>query len=251
MASILLLNSSFVYSNRQILKRAFMKKLLIIALILFLVLIGALFYLASNAQQLAEQYKPEIEKTASKALDATVSLGELSVSIFPTIKVGVAALSVKRDGNAKGLTLNNITLDVDTFALLGGTFVIDEFSISEPHITLIKENGLTSIEGLPASKKTKKTAPKTGPAPVKAEGTKAAAVSSALSFALNSFAIKDARVTFDDRDAKKLHEITDINLNSSVKLSESVIALPDTQLSLQATAERDPPSDETRLYTIP
>ena len=168
-----------------------MKKVIILVVLAVVILLGgALTYLGVNAQKLASNYKPDIEKAISKALKTHVELGEVSVSVFPNVTVGFSSLLVSRQKHAEeNLTLQGLTLDVDTFALLSGKFVIDVFSIANPNITLIKEKGATWIQGLPRQEKSKQ------PIPVQAKGevsrdkgqTTGGAVPGALAFALNAF----------------------------------------------------------------
>ena len=239
-----------------------MKKLILISvLVISLTAIGAAVYLLSNAQQLAEKYKPELERAASNALGAQVTLGTVSANIFPNVYIAFDTLDISRSkSDTEKLSLEQVVLDIEPLALLRGALVINEFSISKPHITLIKENGKTWVQGLPAAKEATQTKNNAkSDVPDKKNKNSASKVSAALSFALNAFAIKDGQITIDDRDQKRLYAIEDFNLQSAVTLSDGEIYLPESTLKLNALhaipvvikAKNIRYNTDTKLLTVP
>lgn len=270
----LLLSERIVYSvqcNRVLTKKIHlninakdpvMKKLILILIAgICLTTIGVALYLLSNAQQLAEKYKPELERSASNALGAQVTLGTVSANIFPNVYIAFDTVEIARSkSDAEKLSLQQIVLDIEPLALLRGALVINEFSITKPHITVVKENGKTWIQGLPAEKKAAQIKNNTTSDEPAAKNKKSASkVPAALSFALNAIAIKDGQITIDDRDQKRLYAIKDLNLLSAVTLTDGEIHLPESTLKLNAlhaipvviSANNIRYNTETKLLTVP
>lgn len=205
------------------------KKLLYVLIALVILgLIGFGFALY-RANDLIVKFKPDIEKAASEALDARVSLGTLNVSVFPSCVVTVDELRVKTTENSdSAFTLKNIKLDVNLFALLSKRLEISELTIVQPEILAIKTADGVEIVGLPKGKKEPK--PPTS-ADIKTRENKQAEHASSLAINLERIQVKNGRFTLHDQVSNQDQAVTDINLVASTSLSNAQLAVSSTKLS--------------------
>lgn len=123
-----------------------MKKLAIIAGIVVLIIVIAFAVLAASANSIAAKYRPDIEKAASSALGTQVRIGDLAVSVFPSVKIHLQNFAL-----GDGVSLNGLALKVGLFPLLGGNIEVTELLLDEPNLKLIQTNSGYQVEGLPAS----------------------------------------------------------------------------------------------------
>src|SRR3990167_876837 len=107
-----------------------MKKLHLFAVILVLVAVLVMGYAALNANSLVTKYKPDIEKTLGKTMKRSVSLGEIELSLFPSLKLKVKEISLKeRKKSKEALTLQNLYLHLSLWRLLTGKLAITDLSL--------------------------------------------------------------------------------------------------------------------------
>ncbi len=207
-----------------------MKKLLIALAVIALIVIGVLTWAVMNANSLAEKYRPELEKIASKALDTPVKLGKLEASLFPSPAIHAAQFSVGADEKNAGLTLKNLALALKLMPLLGGSLTIQELSLVEPEITLRKDSDGIQIVGLPKKQpqqsRVEKPSETTPPAT-----SDAAAVPGGLAVSLERLKIADARIVFEDSITSKRYSVDKATLESKVVLKGSLIEVPELTLT--------------------
>lgn len=190
-----------------------MKKLLwtlAAALAVFSILLALAAY---SANSLVERFKPDIERTASRALHASVSLGALSVSVFPSVKVHVAAARVTQPGSTEALSLKRLVLHVKLLPLLARRLVIETVSLDEPVMTVVRTKEGMFVEGLP---RPHPAAPP--PRPAAAPPTAAPSASPlrpSLSIDLRKFEISDATFTLRAADGTE-YSLQHINLVTAI-----------------------------------
>jgi hypothetical protein len=192
-----------------------MKKLLWI-LAVSVVVVGTLLAIAAHsANSLVGRFKPDIERAAGRALHASVSLGNLSLSVFPSIKVHVDEARVTQPGSTEALSLERLALHVELLPLLLRRVVIDTVSLDEPAITLVRTKHGMFVEGLPqphpAEPPQRQPAAPTAPP---AE-TSAAPVGSGLTIDLRRFEISNAAVNLRDAEGKE-RSLQHINLTAAI-----------------------------------
>lgn len=204
---------------------AMLKKLIILAGIIVVVIIGVVIYAASNANSLIAQYKPELEKAASQAVGSPVTLGQLSVSIFPTTKVEVAELQV---GSKEKLSLKNFYLALGLMDLLRGQLTIKKIGVSNPEIVIRKVGDQLFIPGVPTAKENTQEANAAAPAAKQSAG--GASAGSPLKVAVQGLEVSNASITIDDRDAGKIKLARDFDLATRIELEGKTISLPSLEI---------------------
>ena len=208
----------------------FMKKLLIIFVSIALLVIGGLVYLSSQASSIVAGYKPQIEKAASEALKADVTLGALSAKAFPRISVLIEDVLVKpKNSVSKGFQLKNLALDVALFPLLTGKLQVSRLLINQPELRLTKHNNKISIEGLESSDDSPQ-AKEGNQTPSGGTGNtdKAASIPAlppGTSFALDEFRLEKASLTLTDKDTGKKVQVQEVTVATSATVSGSTLSL--------------------------
>jgi uncharacterized protein involved in outer membrane biogenesis len=88
-----------------------------------------------------QKYRPEIERQASKAIGAPVLVGELSLSLFPSVGINI---SDSRIGNSSGfseedlLYVRTFHVEVKLLPLLSRELCIERFVFDGPRLILKK-----------------------------------------------------------------------------------------------------------------
>lgn len=219
-----------------------MKKKIIITLgVLSTLLIVAVVWTTMNADKLVKMNKAALEKWLSNNTGTTVTLGELSTSIFPATKIIADKIEFKRSTNSeKGLSLDNLIFELNLLALFSGEIRIDKLILTAPKINLIKDDKGLLIENFgrlgKKQKKVKHGSKKATATQNKAEQKE---IPSVLNFALKNFEIIGAELGFKDITNKKSFALSDVNVISSVKLSKGAVLLPLSSLSLALSDELD------------
>lgn len=198
-----------------------MKKL-VIAVILLVVLIivvvgGGLVYAVTNANAIAKQYKPELEKMAGEALGSKVTFGEISASVFPTAKLVVDDTRVESDGQA--MTLENLTLRVALMPLLERTLQVQELVLDTPKITVYLEKDGFYIAGLP------RNPPEKSESPEPSAAGDAASELAPLNVRLDQVALKNATIAIVDKVADAEYVVEDLNVNAGLGFANNVVTL--------------------------
>ena len=208
-----------------------MMKKLALALVFILCLVGgAAWYALSNAGALIARFKPQIEAAASKAAGAPVTFGELETSILPDTRVVIDAVSV---GGANGLSLRDLALHLNVWALLGKRLEITELSLSEPTLTFVKDADGVSLEGLPKRSATGAPSSTTPPSQPSSGSNDAAAPP--LAIKLEKFVLRKATIVWRDRVAKTERRIAPLDIEASLDIDGAVVRLP--QLTLAALVD--------------
>lgn len=204
-----------------------MKKKILLALSgLVLLLVGGLVYVSIKANDIVAAFKPQIEQQLATSLGATVELGEISASVFPSARISIAGVKVisQASGTAP-LSLGSLRASVALSPLLSKKLVINELVVEGPSLTFIKETSGVSIAGLPSKKAgEQKTAPSNQPG-----GTPQPPP---MDIQVSRIGISDGTIIYDDRTASTKTTVKNINLDAGVKLQGQDIAVPELDLSL-------------------
>lgn len=201
-----------------------MKKFLIfVVLLVFLLIVavgGGLAYAVMNANAIAQQYKPELEKMASDALGSTVTFGNISATVFPTARLEVADTKLESDGQA--LTLDNLVLRVALMPLLSKTLQVNELVLDTPKITVYLEKDGFYVAGLPRDppEQTSESAPA---APSESGGTPS--VTEDLTVTLDQVALKNATIAIVDKVAEEEYVVKDLNVDAGLGFADNVVTL--------------------------
>ena len=210
----------------------FMKKKVLIALgVVILVLIGALVFVSMKASSIVAAYKPEIEKQLSESLGSPVSLGEISVSVFPSVSLSVDNVSVKGAGSAP-LSMGALRAHALLMPLLSKRLELTAVEIVKPKITLVKGvDGSMAVEGIAAKPRDGERAPaqKTQPSGESSQ--------SPLSIDIKSIAIQDGEIAIQDRKLGSTISMSAIQLVSSVALEGPRILIPTASLKCKVGAQ--------------
>jgi uncharacterized protein involved in outer membrane biogenesis len=199
---------------------------------------GALLgFAAYSANSLAARFKPDIERAASNALHASVSLGALSVSVFPSVQVNVEeARIVAQPGSADVLSLRGLVLHVNLLPLLSRRVVIETVSLDEPVVTIVRTKAGMFIEGLPRPHAAAESAPSEEAAvprpPAPSAGTQAAAAASGLRIDLHNFEINNATLTLRDAVTGTDLSLAHINMATAVSMTGDNVMV--TSLTMRA-----------------
>ena len=198
-----------------------MKKLLI-ALLIVAVLIGGVFaYAAVNANALIESYKPKLEEIASGAIGSKVTLGTLSVSIFPRPYLIINELRVVSDEEAsEPFSLENLTLKIKLLPLLTKKLVITRLGIRNPNVTFILDEDGIYIAGLPRTDAGEESTEQDTSVSEDTADTEIP-----IDVDLKSFAIENASILLKDTIADLEYTISDLNVYASLSLSEGRVTM--------------------------
>jgi hypothetical protein len=202
-----------------------LKKIALVIALLVVLLSSAAWYALSNANALIARFKPQIETAASKALGAPVSFGHLDTSILPSTQILIDAVSI---GGPEGLSLKDIALHLNVWALLGRRLEITELRITEPALTFIKDATGVHLVGLPRKEKPAALPP----SPVATEKTPVTNAPSTLDIALETFSLRNATIIFRDSLAKTEERMSALDITAGLDIAGSTVKLP----SLTASA---------------
>ena len=196
-----------------------MKKLLIIFVVLTVLAGGALLYAVSRAGAIIEGYKPELEQLASENLGAKVTLGDLSVSIFPRARVVIDSAQVSNPDNPEErIDVAQVSLDLDLMSLLSGTVSISSLRIIEPTITLLMEEDGFFVEGLPRDTQGDSAKEVSG-ATLASETITDMDVDIAIE--LKSFVIEQASILIKDSIADSEYKLEELDLKASFSFADN------------------------------
>jgi len=209
-----------------------MKKILLVLLAAGAVLtIGLFGYLAINGDSLISKYKPELEKIASENIGAKVTLGQLSVSVFPGVKVKVADFSISGSSTKDNIGFKDLYLNLSPLGLLFGELKIAKLEIHEPAIRLLKTGSKIRIAGLP--EKSEDPGPKAKVGDVSKVGNQSDPVSATtpLQIGLDSLEVINANVILLDTATNKEYNLAKVNLSTSIAIKDSVISVSNISLN--------------------
>lgn len=205
-----------------------MRKLLIrLAILIVVIVVGAVIWLGMNANSLVAKHRGDIENALSETLKTKVTLGGISATVFPKTALQITDLNL-----GGGVSLSGVSLKISPMALLSGTIKINELSINDPAIVLTQNDSGFAVKGLPA--------PASGAAPTTQEkktettpnSSAAASTSSPVTLALDSFALRNGSVTLEMKAPAKSMVVKDINVTSGLNVSGSTVTLSGLSCSL-------------------
>ena len=183
-----------------------MKKLIIFFLLLVLVGVGALAFAVSRAGSIVAKYKPELEQMASESLGSTVTLGELSVSIFPTAQVRIDSATVSDPERPEAkISIERVSLDLDLIPLLTGTISISTLEVLGPKIVVLREEDGIFVEGL--ARTTDSEAADTADIPITVD--------------LQSFRLRNASLTWKNEVGGEEYTVENLNMDASFSFAEN------------------------------
>ncbi len=204
-----------------------MKKLLIFLFVLiFLAVVvvgGGLAYAVMNANAIAKQYKPDLEKLASDALGSKVTFGDISAKIFPTARLAISDAQLESGGEK--LTLASLSLNVALMPLLQRDLQVKELVLDTPKITIYLEKDGFYIAGLPRERPAEGAST---PAPAPAETETAPATGGGevpLNVTLDHIALKNATIALVDKTADKTYVIEDLSAKAALAYNSGIVTL--------------------------
>ena len=121
-----------------------MKKLAIILLSLLLLIVGAIFYAAYNANSIIANAIPRIEKIASEKLNTKVTLEGVTVSTLPLPSIAINKVAI---GNKAETSIGSASLSLNLWKLFSKELNITKLKIQDPKISLIKGSNGFEIVG--------------------------------------------------------------------------------------------------------
>jgi hypothetical protein len=215
----------------------YMKKIAIVLALLFLVAAGLLSYAATQANNLITQYKPDIEKAVSSALQAEVTLGGISATAFPRTSISIQNVRIRpKQTTAEGLQLHNAQLDIALLPLLTGKLEVVRFLLDKPTLVFSKAGGKVTVQGLEGGSRTAATTTQTSEDKTDSKATVATGLPPGLSFKLGEFLLNKAHITFKDLDASKSYEIPELNVSAAAELKGSAVQL--SNVSVKTTISK-------------
>lgn len=206
------------------------KKLLVIIGVLLLIVLGGVLFVSMRASSLIASYKPTIEKQLSDALGARVTLGEISVSVFPGLSFSVDNVVVKGDGAAP-LSVGALRARALLMPLFSKRLELSSIEVVNPRVTLLKGgDGAVVVAGLapkqpsPGGSATSSAQPATS---TEGQGMP-------LAIDIKSVEISDGEVVLDDKRAGTKLNVSGIHLLSSVIMDGAKVVIPSASLKCQA-----------------
>ena len=209
-----------------------MKKKLFLALLALIVLIlAAAGLVAYKMNDIVAGLRPQIEQQLSQALGATVELGEISASVFPTAHLSVKEAKVLTPGaQSTAISLGGLTASVALRPLLSKRLEIANLEIERPKLTLIKDASGTRVDGLSS-----RQPPRQAAAPSSSGGASQSPPSSpSIDITLSRISITDGEVLWDDKTTSTRTPIRAINLDAAVAVQGKEIQIPNLGLSFSA-----------------
>jgi len=185
-----------------------LKRIILAGIVLVLLLsLGA--YFAIKIAFPPAKIKELVHKHGSEALNRDVSVQDVSIRVFPNLKLSVSEINV---ANAPGFSadpcikLRELALSIDFLSLLKFSPVVNEIKLVDPEILYeVSKDGHNNLEGIGSADTAK----------AKPDSTKKA-MESPAAVALKSFVIENGRVRY--RDLQSGRELILGKINQSVSL---------------------------------
>ncbi len=192
-----------------------MKRILLIAGGVLVVLLGGLLVLPNLIPQ--EVYRAKIEEEASKVLGRQVKVtGDIGVSIFPRLEARAGASTIANPegfGDVPFASMKELRAAVALWPLLFQNVEIEEFVLVEPTIALVNlENGKNNWTFDFGSAPPQEAAP-----PPQGSGSMGAA--------LRDVRIEKGKVSYDDRQTKAVHTLSDLDLSADMQALDKPLSL--------------------------
>lgn len=189
-----------------------MKKIAIALAVLLLLAIGVVAYAVINVNSLIDDFKPRVESAASDAVGAPVTLGTITVGLFPPISLRVESVAVSGE-EEEGLTLRDVSMRAKLLPILFGNLSIAAVVVEEPDVTLLMDEDGIRVAGLPQSEESEEEAPDSGE-------------SSALpDFALSALEIRNGSVLFRDLTTDTEYPVRELDTKMTLLSANNRITL--------------------------
>ena len=193
------------------------KIILIVAAIpvaLFIIL-AVILKIAISETSIKEHAIPALESQLHRA----VEIEHASIQVFPSIGIVLENLQVSDDpefSSTSFLRLENFTLGIRLFPLLGGNITIDEVGISGLAVHIIKnENGVFNFSSMLKTETGKTDVPDSTQSDEK----------SGLKLTLDNFHIDRTNLTYDDLSSGNSAKLENLNYKLSIDLGSEQLAL--------------------------
>lgn len=196
--------------------------LIILAIPTVLIVGGAIFLkLYFTSDRLKTLVIPKVEEATQRK----VSVGDISLSVFPRIAISMEQLTVSAPqgeafDKAEFLSLDELILDISLFALLKDRVEIDEIVLTRPKLYLeVNRHGVANYSQ-PEEVKRAKGAPGQHPSqPAEQETT------SPLGIVLANFQVIDGEIDYVDKQADRRIYISDYTQTMRANASGEVVFL--------------------------
>lgn len=240
-----------------------MKKITLALVLISSLLLVAAIYLLLNLNNLVAGIKPKIEQVASEALGTSFTIKEISTSVFPDLKLSLRGVSAEVKQNEQGLgrniqdnlAIHEVNLFIDLMGLLSGSLVVNELSVVEPQLNLIRDGQGMRLAGIGSKVTGAHDVPPTdtsqlqddqhtndlhtndlqidrdkSDATSRSGGTSYGALSKLpVTLALEGLRIDNGSVKIFDRSQTSVSqrplEIKDLNLTTSASLQDGIVSL--------------------------
>ncbi|MDQ3000625.1 MAG: AsmA family protein [Fibrobacterota bacterium] len=187
-------------------------KRIILAGIVLLLLLSLGAYFAIKLAFPPAKIKEMVNKHGSAALNRDVSVQDVSIRVFPNLKLSVTEINV---ANAKGFSadpcikLRELALSINFLSLLRFSPVVNEIKLVDPEILYeVSKDGRNNLEGIGKTDT------------VEAIKDSAKALESPAAVALKSFVIENGRVRYRDLQTGRELILDKINQNVSLDLDQ-------------------------------
>jgi len=198
-----------------------MRKKLIIGIVLLVLLLAlGLLIALVNANAIIASYKPSLESTLSRALGAQVSLGELSVSLFPGPTVLASNSAVRGlNGAESGITVRTLRAHAALKPLLSKRLELSTVTIGKPVIRLQETAQGIAVKGLPPKAKE----------PAASQSISSAAsgpetpTSSTPTISIERIVVEDGQVIIEDSNGAVVRSIQEINVDMGVRFAGDAV----------------------------
>jgi uncharacterized protein involved in outer membrane biogenesis len=190
-------------------------KRIILAGIILVIALSLVAYFAIKIAFPPQKIKDLVHKHGSEALNRDVSVEDVSIRVFPNLKLSVREVNV---ANAPGFSsdpcvkLRELALSINFLSLIRFSPVINEIKLVDPEILYeVSKDGHNNLEGI-GKPDTAKVKPK--------DTTKT--INLPAGVALRSFLIENGRVRYRDMQSGREITLDQINQTVSVDLDEKL-----------------------------
>jgi uncharacterized protein involved in outer membrane biogenesis len=213
------------------------RKILVAILVLLVLLAGLIGFALYRANDLVQIFKPQIEEKLSAALGAPLSLGELSVSLFPRAELAAKKVMLGAPGGKGDATsVQAIRASIALRPLLEKRLEIHSITIDSPLVILQRDAAGVTLKGLGKERGgAAKPSETQATSPQSASSSKLEQPATPLTLNLEQFSIRSGRVIFDDTLARRTMELTDVNLDAAMSLSGEAITIPRATISAEVS----------------
>jgi len=200
-----------------------LKKLMLGVFVIFVILAALIGFALYRANDIVASFQPALEQKLSAALGTPVSLGTLSVSLYPPI--AVSAQNVRFGGKEKSdhsLSLRSISARMAILAILNKRIEISDLTLKGPEITIVKEGDNTYIEGLKHASRDSNTSvasPRSDQtAPMRKEGED-------LVVDIEKISVSEGKVHIFNRNSKSELTLNDVDLNLGLATKGNAVTI--------------------------